>query len=118
MAHAQTKPTNTPANASSSKDASVEDLYAMMDLLKSDMKQLTKTVSEVGKAESRRVVETAKDKGRELRSAGEDQYEALRSTAESYGHEAGRYVREQPGTALGIAAGVGFILGFILTSRR
>ena len=118
MAQAQPK---IPANASgksTTQEPNVDDLYAMMDILKTDLKQLTETVAGVGKAEARKAGEAVAGKGRDIRKAGEDGYDALRASSESYGREAGRYVREQPVTALGLAAGVGLLVGFLMSNRR
>ena len=103
---------------SKSREAELKDIYAVLEVLKEDMKQLSKTVSDVGKAEAERAVNTAKDKGREVRKAGEEQVDALRATAEDYGRATGNYIRENPTSAVGIAAGLGFLLGFFLSSRR
>jgi ElaB/YqjD/DUF883 family membrane-anchored ribosome-binding protein len=45
----------------------------------------------------------------------EDQLEALRGYAEEAGEVIRGFARERPWTALGIAAGVGFLLGRILS---
>lgn len=113
-----TKSLTNPANGNKTSDPTLQDLYAMMDIMKADMQQLSETISEVGKAEARRAVDSAKDKGRDLKKAGHDQYEALRHQAEDYGNQAGAYVRDNPLNAVGIAAGLGFVVGFLLSSRR
>jgi ElaB/YqjD/DUF883 family membrane-anchored ribosome-binding protein len=98
-------------------DPGLEDLYAMMDVMKNDMQQLAKTIGEVGKAEARRATATAKEKGQHLRDAGEEQVDALRAQVESYGRQVGTSVQDNPLAALGIAAGAGFILGLLMRSR-
>lgn len=63
-----------------------------------------------------------------VKSAAEHQLEKLRGTAEEYygqgkekavelGHEVERYVRREPAKSLAIAAGVGFVVGFLLIRR-
>lgn len=110
---ATTKTTNGSVD-----EPSVQDLYDMIDVLKKDMGDLAKTVSNVGKAESRRAVESAKARGEAAKAAGQEQYAAMRATAREYGEEAGRYVRDQPMMALGVAAGIGFVAGIWMNSRR
>lgn len=100
------------------RDAELKDLHAMLDILKSDMKELTKTVGEVAKNETQRRIETAKAKGQHAKEMGEEQLEALKLQAEDFGRSTGAYVRENPTTALGIAAGIGFLIGALMTSRR
>lgn len=100
------------------RDAELKDLYAMLDILKSDMKELTKTVGDVAKTEAQRRVEATKAKGQQAKEMGEEQLAALRVQAEDFGRTTGTYVRENPTTALGIAAGIGFLIGALMTSRR
>ncbi|NNF92179.1 MAG: DUF883 domain-containing protein [Boseongicola sp.] len=108
----------TTKSSDKSHEAELKDLYAMLDVLKADMKELTRTVGEVGKAEANRAVDTAKAKGKEVKAAGEAQIDALRTQAEDYGRATGQYVRENPTAALGIAAGLGLLVGFMLSGRR
>lgn len=102
----------------SGKDPSIDDLSKQIETLKNDISALTTTIGDLGKAEAQRAAGAAKAKGQELRSAGEDQLQDLKTRAEHYGEEAGTYVREQPMTALGLAAAVGLIAGMILSGRR
>lgn len=98
-------------------DPGLEDIYAMMEVMKSDMQQLAKTIGEVGKAEARRASEGVKDTTHHLRETGQEQVDALRAQAESYGRQVGTSVQDNPLAALGIAAGAGFILGMLMRSR-
>ncbi len=100
------------------KEPSVDDLTNQIETLKNDIATLTSSVSELAKVEASRVVSVAKQKGQDVRKSGEEHLDALRVTAENYGREAGTYVREQPGTALGIAAALGFFAGLLLSNRR
>ena len=95
-----------------------EDLQAQIDLLREEISRLTSMTSTVTKAEAKRAAAKLKAKGADVREMSEEQLLELRKAAEGYGEDAVRYVKEQPVNALGIAAGVGFVLGFLLTSRR
>jgi len=114
MAQASNKNTNSVTE----KEPEINDLVTQIKILKDDIASLTQTVGEVGKAEASRAVTLAKVKGQEVKEAGEEKLTDARSLAESYGREAGIMVREQPATALGVAAGVGFIIGFLMSGRR
>ena len=118
MGQAQQHANRPHPNGEQAGNAHVEDLRAMLDILKSDVQALTQTISEVAKSEGRRAFDTGREKGRDVRDAGEEQYEALRETAEGYGRDAGQYVRETPLTALGIAAGAGSLVGITMRNRR
>ena len=113
MSNAPTKAANK-----SDKDTSVEDLSRQIETLKKDLSNLTTTMADLGKSEAQRAVSRAKETGAEVRAKGEDHLRDLRLRAETYGEEAGTYVREQPAMALGLAAAVGLLAGMILSGRR
>ena len=102
---------NTQKNGVSSKgDISVQDLSAQIDVLKSDLAGLTSALGEYTVAKSAEVKGNAKAKADELAAASKDKaLEAQLHTEE--------FIRTQPATALGIAAGVGFLVG-MFTARR
>lgn len=54
---------------------------------------------------------TAKTRLRELKSVAAER-------AGQYAHEADEYVHQNPWTAIGVAAGIGVLVGIILSSRR
>jgi len=117
MAQASSKSTSSSTDVAANEPG-INDLVTQMKILKDDIASLTQTVGEVGKAEASRAVDIAKSKGVQAKEAGEAKLTDARSIAESYGREAGIMVREQPATALGVAAGVGFVLGFLMSNRR
>lgn len=117
------KSNGTPSAADKDKTPKVEgpsldDLYSQIETLKADIAGLATTITEVGQAEAKRALETAKSKRDEVKSAGEDQIAALRAQAETYGRDAGQMISQQPATALGLAAGIGFFFGFLMSNRR
>ncbi len=93
------------------KDVTVEDLSAQIDILKNDLASLTHSLSDFGTAKTQHAAEAARAKAVELREAGRDRAEASLGQAEDF-------VRTQPATAMGIAAGVGFLVGMLTTARR
>lgn len=101
-----------------SSDPEIKDIYAILDILKADMKELTKTVGDVGKVEASRAVKSAKDKAHDVKAAGEEHFDALRDTAEGYGRATGEYIRQNPVAAVGIAAGLGLVVGLLMSPRR
>lgn len=106
------------STSSSGVDPKVEDLQAQVSLLREEIGRLTSLAGDVGKAEARRAADAALAKGQEIKAEGKAQIDDLRRQAEGYGHDAARYVREQPMNSLGLALGAGFLLGFILSNRR
>jgi ElaB/YqjD/DUF883 family membrane-anchored ribosome-binding protein len=66
--------------------------------------------------EIRKSAEAARDTYRDTAERVEKGYKHTRSEVKRLGRDVGEYVRENPGKAVLIAAGVGFLLG--LLSRR
>lgn len=100
-----------------SSDPTLKEVSIQIEALKTDLANLTDAVGSYGKARYRR---TRKDLERGARAAQdrtEESIDHLRGEAEHYAHEAQEMVRQQPGTALGLAAGVGFLAGLIVSRR-
>lgn len=92
------------------KEVTIDDLSNQIALLKNDIASLTETLGEYGKAKSEEMRDNA-------RSAANDFAETGRAKAIEAQKQAEEFLHAQPGTALGIAAGLGFLVG-ILTARR
>jgi ElaB/YqjD/DUF883 family membrane-anchored ribosome-binding protein len=56
-----------------------------------------------------------RDQASEMAAGMEDQLEALRGYAEDAGEVVRAFARERPWAAIGLAAGVGFLLGRLLS---
>jgi ElaB/YqjD/DUF883 family membrane-anchored ribosome-binding protein len=100
----------SPTSLSSVTATSVEDLAAQIDILKNDLSNLTQAISEYGIAKTDEVTHNAKVKAAQLQAAG-------RERATEAQDQAQEFVRTQPATAMGLAAGLGFLVGMI-TARR
>ncbi len=96
--------------ATSSTPATLDDLSKQISVLKNDIASLTSALGEYGKAKSNEVGRNAKATVHELSAAGRDRAVDAQKQAEEF-------VQTQPTAALGIAAGIGFIVGLI-TARR
>ena len=103
------KSSSTNGRASNS-DISIEDLSNQIEILKSDISTLTDTLGEYAKAKGVEAGETAKVKAQKVADAGREKALEAQLHAEDF-------VRTQPAAALGLAAGLGFLVGMI-TSRR
>lgn len=108
MATSPTKSTNgsNKTGEGAAGDASLEEISAQIEALKADLAGLTDAVGHYGKG-----------RYREARSEAERHARHVRSEAEDYGRQAQDFIRDQPATALGLASGVGFLIG-LLVSRR
>lgn len=99
--------TSKNGNGASSPEANYDELSKDLLTLKADLSRLTETLGKLGGEERDRLVAAAKAQG-----------DALKSSGEAYLRDGERYIRKNPGAALGIAAGIGFLAGFLMTSRR
>ncbi len=88
----------------------LDELSDQITLLKKDIASLTETLGEYGKAKSEEMRDTARGAAQDLSDAG-------RLKAMEAQKQAEEFLQTQPGTALGIAAGLGFLVG-IITARR
>ncbi len=98
---------NDPSNGKTgtAKEPSYDDLSRQVDALKSDIKRLTESLGDYGRA-----------KGRYYQGEAQRRADHMRDEAQEKADEIEAYVHENPARALGIAAGIGLLIG--LLSRR
>ncbi|WP_136637248.1 DUF883 family protein [Pseudooceanicola onchidii] len=105
------------ANSNGTVPASADEVRDQIAALQADMAQLTKTVGEYGRARTDEAKAAATRKAEELRSRAD----TLRTDAEAQVRQgyaqAETAVRDNPAAAVGIAAGLGFLVG-LLSARR
>ncbi|SPJ23101.1 DUF883 family protein [Palleronia abyssalis] len=82
-----------------------EDLSRQVDALKADISRLTETLGDYGRTKSREYQGEARRRANEIRDEAQGRVDDIEA-----------YVRQNPAQALGIAAGVGLLIG--LFSRR
>ncbi|WP_206050359.1 DUF883 family protein [Oceaniglobus ichthyenteri] len=99
------------------KTPTTEDLSKQVDELKEDILKLTQTITDLSKAKGQELTGTVRQRADAARAAGEAQIAEFQSQAVAGFENAEDYVRRNPGTALGIAAGVGVLVG-LMTARR
>jgi len=101
----------------SAKDVSVEDLTNQIEILRKDLSDLTSTMSDMGKAKKAQLADAAAEQVEGSRQKGIGTGDLLGSHARDVQGQANDFVKSQPATALGIAAGVGFLVGLMSTRR-
>lgn len=106
---------NTVKKLTTSSDTS--DLAAQIDTLRNDIAALAQTVGDIGKARGEEAVNAAKGKVDAVRDQAADAADTARLRAMEFQDQADNFIKTQPGTALGVAAGIGFLIGFF-GSRR
>lgn len=95
----------------------VEKLNAQIAELKTDMQTITKTLAEIGAQRRDSAAESVRGAAEDLRHRSEKQMFEAQLAAEKYGKQATDAVREQPAMAMGLAVGLGFLVGFA-TGRK
>ena len=93
------------------------DLSKQVSILREDVAALTKVMGDYTKAQAHDLRVKATDKASELAESGAAAALAAKATAQVAYSSAEDKIRQNPTSAVGIAAGLGFLVGF-LTSRR
>jgi ElaB/YqjD/DUF883 family membrane-anchored ribosome-binding protein len=87
-------------------EQTIEDLSSQMAELKAQLAEMTTVAKRRGGAMAAK-----------LRDRGETAVEDAKARAEGYFAEADAAVRQNPATAMGLALGVGFLLGVAISRR-
>lgn len=98
-------------------DEALSEMSAQIESLKNDIAGLTSAMGDYGKAQSRILGAKASNAADTVRERSKTEAERLALQAQELQEQANDFVARQPGTALGIAAGVGFLVG-MWSSRR
>jgi ElaB/YqjD/DUF883 family membrane-anchored ribosome-binding protein len=93
------------------------DLSKQVAVLREDIANLTAIVSEYSKEQAGQLKAAAADKAAGLAKAGSHAAETAKLTAQVAYSDAEDAIRANPSSAVGIAAGLGFLVG-LLTARR
>ena len=111
--------TATSNGSASAKDDAVttDDVRAQLATLQNDIAALTKTVSDYGRAAGDDAKATAVRKAEDMRLRADSMREDAEAQLKSGYAQAETAVRDNPAAAVGIAAGVGFVLGLLSTRR-
>ncbi len=103
-----------PKNNTSELNA---DVAQQLAVLREDIATLTATIAEYGKAQGSAMKASAAEKAAEFAQTGASAADAIKAQAEKSYSDAEEAVRTNPAAAVGIAAGLGFLVG-MLTARR
>jgi ElaB/YqjD/DUF883 family membrane-anchored ribosome-binding protein len=95
-------------------DKDVEAVTAEIRRLRSDMSSLVDTIGHVGRRRARHLADTAQGKADEGMAAGEAMLAEAQTELERIERDLATATRRSPFRALGIAAGLGFLLALIV----
>lgn len=93
------------------------DVTNQMKVLREDVAKLTEIVAEYGKARSRELTSEAANKAADVAQTGKDAAKAVQTKAQNGYADAEEAVRQNPAAAVGIAAGMGFLVGLVASRR-
>lgn len=93
------------------------DLSKQVSVLRDDIANLTAIVAEYSKAQGGQLKAMAASKAAELAESGAVAANTAKATAKVAYSDAEDTIRANPASAVGIAAGLGFLVG-LMTSRR
>ncbi len=119
---AQTASTNSvPAeakkNMTSGTSTDYKELSDQIATLKKDLAGMTELIGEIGLRRKDETVAAARERAEYLRERGHDALSEAQIRAGDAQEQAFAAIRRQPGTAIGIAAAIGFLAG-LMTSRK
>lgn len=103
----------TTAKQSNTNGATASDLSDQIEILRADLGNLTQVMADLGKAKGEDAVAAARTAASSARDKVTDQAEVARQQAADLQGQANDFIHKQPATALGIAAGLGFLIGFM-----
>ena len=114
---ARSTSTNGTSSNGSAATASADDVRAQIAALQSDVAELTRTIGDYGRARGGDAKAAASLKAEELRNRADHLRHDAEARIKTGYAQAETAVRDNPAAAVGIAAGLGFVLG-LLTTRR
>ncbi|AXI53609.1 DUF883 domain-containing protein [Sulfitobacter sp. JL08] len=94
-----------------------EDLGQQLETLKADIVSITQSLGDMAKAQGNDLSAAAKERVADAKAKGSEHIADLNAQAEHLGAQAGEFVHRKPAVALGMAAGLGFLVG-LMSQRR
>lgn len=122
MARSTTSSTGTKSvSLPPDTDAALTEVAAQLAALRADLDGLRAAVADYGQAQVDDLREKVQDTTADLRARGEAKLRAGAEAAQEQAQDAfnrtADFVARQPGTAIGLAAGLGFLLGLMMQRR-
>ncbi|WP_186827064.1 DUF883 family protein [Shimia ponticola] len=105
------------ARAGTNGKAKPDDLNHEIAALRQDVEALTQALTDMGEEKVQDITRRAQDMGRKVSNGASDMAVHTAEAVQAGASNAQRMARENPGATLGIAAGLGFLIGY-MTARR
>ncbi|MEM9583781.1 MAG: DUF883 domain-containing protein [Pseudomonadota bacterium] len=98
-------------------ETTIQDLSAQLSTLKKDVSALTELLGDYTSTKGSHLADAAKEQFSSVREEGKAHAQAAAEKATEQitrvNDQAHAFVKNQPATAMGVAAGVGFLVGFM-----
>lgn len=107
-----------PADASERLESAREKFGEVVESKIRGVKQGAGKATESVKETAERVSASAREKYEGAREGARHGYEKVTKDLEHLGEDVNEYVRQNPGKAVAMAVGAGFLLGILLRGRR
>lgn len=104
-------------SSTSSGSTSVEDLAIQIETLKGDIAGIAEILADLGAEKRDQATARVREAASGVKARGEQHLKDAQAYAEDLSAQAADAVRQQPAMAIGIAVGIGFLIGLV-TSRR
>lgn len=95
----------------------LDDLADQIATLKADIAGLTEIVGDIGRSKKAEVRDNIDARVQAAQDAASEHLTHARVRASEMNDEIGDFIQRKPATALGIAAGLGFLVGLIGTRK-
>jgi len=105
------------ADIGETAELTYEEMKEQFAVLKADLEVLGEKMADAGRESARDVYRRARRTGRRAVAAAEDGFDYMGEQFDDTLTRAETFTRERPGTALGLAAGAGFLLAMLLSRR-
>lgn len=118
MATAAQKSTSNGSSTSAATEKSMKDLETELAVLRSDISEITSTIRDLGRSGVSDLNNRARATASDLKARGAAQARRAGDNAAAAYSSAEDTVRQNPAASVGIAAGVGFVVGLFLARRH
>jgi ElaB/YqjD/DUF883 family membrane-anchored ribosome-binding protein len=103
--------------AQSTAKTTPDDLSKQLETLREDVAQLTQTLAQLTRSEAQEAADGAKRVIGKARAGVAHEYEKVQTQTLQAVDHADALIREKPAMAMGVAAGVGLLVGLMMSRR-
>ena len=114
---ATAKAAETTRNSKAAEAGDTAEIQAQLEAVRQDVAELTRALAAYGKSQKDGMTQAAQARAQALRGDAEAGLAEAEARAREAYERSEAAVRENPGTAMAVAGGVGFLAGLFLARR-